>query len=124
MENSLAIIFIFGICPISVFIMIFGLRYLENRENMSMIAQGMNPAEGKRRKRRELDPSRTLKDSLLFIGAGIGLLLALFISNAMNWQGSDKTGVFFGFIAVGGGIGMLAAYLYERKNPPSADKEV
>jgi len=35
---------------LGVFMMIWGLRYLENKENMAMIEKGMNPAEHKRRR--------------------------------------------------------------------------
>jgi len=101
---------------LGAFLMVWGIRYLENKENMALIEKGMEPMQ---RRRRQADPSRTLKNSLLFIGAGLGLLLALFISNAANLQEGERTGVFFALIAIFGGLGMLAAYLYERKNPPS-----
>lgn len=114
MENALPIIFIFGVVPISVFLMIVALRYLENKENMAMIERGMDPKEHKRK--RQLNPSKTLKDSLLFVGAGLGLLLAIVLSNALNMDGP---GLYFALIAIFGGLGMLGAYLYERKNPPA-----
>lgn len=101
---------------LGAFLMVWGVRYLENKENMAMIEKGMEPIQ---RRRRQADPSRTLKNSLLFIGAGLGLLLALFISTTFNLQEGERTGVFFALIAIFGGLGMLGAYLYERKNPPS-----
>ena len=100
---------------LGAFLMVWGVRYLENKENMAMIEKGMEPIQ----RRRQADPSRTLKNSLLFIGAGLGLLLALFISTTFNLQEGERTGVFFALIAIFGGLGMLGAYLYERKNPPS-----
>lgn len=100
---------------LGAFLMIWGIRYLENKENMAMIEKGMEPM----RRRRQADFSRTLKNSLLFIGAGLGLLLALFITNAFHLEKGDRAGMFFALIAVFGGLGMLAAYLYERKNPPA-----
>lgn len=100
------------------FFMVWGIRYLENKENMAMIERGMEPT---RRKRRQADPSQTLKNALLFVGAGIGLLSAIFISNIFNLMEGERTAVFFGLIAIFGGLGMLGAYLYERKNPPSND---
>lgn len=101
-----------------VFLMIFGLRYLENKENMAMIERGMEP----RAKRRSFDPSRTLKNSLMFMGAGLGLLLAIFLTrNMRDWLSNDEqTGLYFALIAMFGGLGMLGAYLYEKKNPPSS----
>jgi hypothetical protein len=35
----------------------------------------------------------------------------------------ERTGIFFALIAIFGGLGMLGAYLYERKNPPSDDSD-
>lgn len=57
------------IISLGAFFMVWGLRYLENQENMAMIERGMEP----RKKRRQADPSRTLKNGLIFVGAGFGL---------------------------------------------------
>lgn len=114
MEGTMAIMFLFGVVPVSTFLMIWGIRYLENKENMAMIERGMDPKTHKEQRR--LNPSKTLKDSLLFVGAGIGLLLAIILSKA--WQ-MDGPGLYFAFIAIFGGLGLLGAYLYERKNPPT-----
>ena len=100
---------------LGAFLMVWGIRYLENKENMAMIERGIEP----QKKRRQADPSRTLKNSLMFIGAGLGLLLALFVSRFAGLDGGERTGIFFALIAIFGGMGMLGAYLYERKNPPS-----
>jgi Trk-type K+ transport system membrane component len=113
MESSLAIMFIFGVVPVSTFLMIWGIRYLENKENMAMIERGMDPKEHKLNRR--LNPSKTLKDSLLFVGAGLGLLLAIVLSKALSMDGP---GLYFALIAIFGGLGLLGAYLYERNNPP------
>jgi hypothetical protein len=54
------------------------------------------------KKRRQADPSRTLKNSLMFVGAGLGLLLALFISRAAGLDDGERTGVFFALIEISG----------------------
>ncbi len=95
--------------------MVLGLRYLNNKENMAMIEKGMEP---KRNNRREANPTQTLKNGLLFVGAGLGLLLAVIITSMFNMEGEKSTGVYFALIAIFGGLGMLSAYVYERKNPP------
>ena len=112
----MAIIFLFGVAPVATFCMIWGLRYLENKENMAMIERGMNPKNN-----RKLNPSQTLKNGLMFVGAGIGLLLAIFLNEAFFADASDniRTGIFFALIALFGGLGMLGSYFYERKNPPN-----
>lgn len=119
MEGVIAV-FIPIVVSLGAFLMIWGTRYLENKENMAMIERGIDPAT-MRRRRRNADPSQTLKNALMFVGAGIGLLLALMFSKSFNLEEGEKTAVFFGLIAIFGGLGMLAAYLYERKNPPSND---
>jgi len=119
MEGVIAV-FIPIVVSLGAFLMIWGTRYLENKENMAMIERGIDPAS-MRRRRRNADPSQTLKNALMFVGAGIGLLLALMFSKSFNLEEGEKTAVFFGLIAIFGGLGMLAAYLYERKNPPSND---
>lgn len=82
-----------------------------------MIERGMNPKD----KNRKLNPSQTLKNGLMFVGAGIGLLLALFLNESIfaNASDSTRTGIFFALIALFGGLGMLGSYFYERKNPPT-----
>lgn len=101
---------------LGLFMMLWGIRYFENKENMAMIERGMEP-----RKRRTADPSRTLRNALMFMGAGLGLLLAIMITRAASLVEGEATGVYFGLIAIFGGLGMFAAYLYERKNPPGKD---
>lgn len=98
------------------FMMLWGIRYFENKENMALIERGMQP-----RKRRTADPSRTLRNALMFMGAGLGLLLSIFITRAAGLVEGEATGIYFGLIALFGGLGMLGAYLYERKNPPGKD---
>lgn len=115
MHEGIVAVFIPIVLGLGVFLMVFGLRYLENKENMAMIERGMEP----RKQRRQANPSQTLKNGLLFIGAGLGLLLAIIITNVFNMDEDKGTGVFFALIAIFGGLGLLGAYLYERKNPPT-----
>lgn len=106
--------------PIAAFIMVVAIRYLQSKENMSMIEKGMNPAEN-RHNRRQYNPSQTLKNGFLFVGAGMGLLLAVLITNIFHLSDESNTAIFFALVAIFGGAGLLGAYLYERKNPPSED---
>ena len=101
---------------LGAFLMVWALRYLQNKENMALIERGLNPSDQKRNK--ENDPTTTLKNALMFMGAGLGLLLAIIITNTIHLEGEANTGVYFSLIAIFGGMGMLGAYLYERKNPP------
>ncbi len=102
---------------LGAFLMIVALRYLDNKENMAMIEKGMSPTD-KKQNRRQANPSQTLKNGLLFVGAGMGLLLAIIITNVLHLEEESRTGIFFALIAIFGGAGLLGAYLYERNNPP------
>ncbi len=95
--------------PIGAFAMIFGIIYLRTRENMAMIEKGMNPKQYANRPA----PYRSLKNGLLFLGAGIGLFIAYMIDQ--NMSGKDDEVIYFALIAVGGGLGLIASYLIEKK---------
>ncbi len=51
----------------------------------------------------------------MFMGAGLGLLLAIITTKSLGLVDGEATGTYFSLIAIGGGLGMLLAYLYERK---------
>ena len=107
------------IVPVAAFLMVVAIVYLESKVKMSMIERGMNPADSKRKR---VNPSQTLKNGLLFIGAGLGLLLAIIITHTFHLEGDSSTGIFFALIAIFGGAGLLGAYIYERKNPPPSEE--
>ena len=95
--------------PIAAFAMIFGIVYLKTRENMALIEKGHNPKQSTNMPA----PYRSLKTGLLFLGAGLGLLLAFFISR--NMEGRDHEAIYFALIAIGGGIGQIISYSIEKK---------
>jgi len=114
MPESILALLIPIIVTLGAFMMVFGIRYLQNKENMAMIAKGIQPHQ----ESKKADPSKTLRNSLMFMGAGMGLLLALVFDSILQLDGDRSSGLYFALIAMFGGAGMLAAYLYERKNPP------
>ncbi|MDQ3550808.1 MAG: hypothetical protein M3413_04705 [Bacteroidota bacterium] len=95
--------------PLGAFAMVFGIIYLKTRENMAMIERGMNPKAHANRPA----PFRSLKTGLLFLGAGVGLLIAYFIDHYMS--GRDHEAIYFALIAIGGGIGLISSYAVEKK---------
>lgn len=95
--------------PLGAFAMVFGIIYLRTRENMAMIEKGMNP----KRYANLPAPFRSLKTGLLFLGAGLGLLLAFIISK--NMGGHDNEAIYFSLIAIGGGLGLVGSYAMEKK---------
>ena len=110
--------------PISFFAMVFGIFYLKSRENMALIASGVNP--------KIQDPARPkpfwfLKIAALMIGCGLGLLIAFFLAPHFTvervWSHDgvtekfrdDPDELYPALIAIFGGIGLLLSYRIERK---------
>jgi hypothetical protein len=92
---------------LGAFLMVFGLRYLDNKERMAMIERGMNPGIRKQR-----SPNGVLKWGLLFIGVGAGLLLALILTQTAfaGMDEENQVAVYFSMIFICGGIGLLGSY--------------
>ena len=107
--------------PISLFLgafaMVFGIRYLSNKEKMAMIERGLNPGIGKSAPK----PYLSLKFGLLLVGLGIGLLVALFTvrsvfgSDMTESEISQSVAVYFGCIGIFGGLGLIVSFLVEKK---------
>ena len=96
---------------LGLFAAIFGIRYLQNKENMLMIQNGMDPGI-----RRPVGPSFTaLKVGLLLIGSGLGLFLAFVLDNTILNFGpgiNDRNpAIYFSLIAIFGGIGLFISHL-------------
>lgn len=107
------------------FFLVFGIWYLQKKENLAMIEKGMNPKDTFRRPA----PFKNLKWALLLIGAGSGLLLAFILdeyvlirtntwvsdNGAVHHYRSDNPAIYFALIAIGGGLGLFGSYVMERK---------
>jgi hypothetical protein len=101
--------------PLGAFLMVFGIQYLKNQERMAMIQKGMMPE----REEKKFSPSRTLRNALVLVGAGLGMLTAKMIDDSYFYNDQDDRAVpyYFACVAIGAGTGLLIAYIYERKNP-------
>jgi len=97
--------------PLGMFVMIFGIVYLRNREKMAMIERGMDP----RAYRAQPAPYKNLKWGLLLIGAGLGLFLAFLLDRTVFKSMDDNEAVYFGLIAIFGGLGLILSYKIEKK---------
>lgn len=100
---------------LGAFAMVFGIIYLRTRENMAMIEKGMNPKQYANRPA----PFRSLKTGLLFLGAGLGLLIAFIIDRSMTsgsgFRHDENEAIYFALIAIGGGLGLITSYAVEKK---------
>lgn len=113
---------------LSICAVIFGNRYIRTRENMAMIEKGMDPKFKPERPRPA--PFRNLKWGLLLVGAGAGLLVAYLLDNTLlykvghyvsRWDNGEyqvngaNVSLYFAFIAIGGGCGLITSYRIEKK---------
>ncbi len=98
--------------PIAFCALIFGIVYLKVRENMAMIEKGMNPKDRLNRPA----PFRSLKTGLLFLGAGLGLMVAFFLDMYAIPYSFEPAGIYFALIAIGGGLGLIGSYFVEKKH--------
>lgn len=98
--------------PIAFCALIFGIFYIKGRENLAMIEKGMNPKDNVNRPA----PFRSLKNGLLLLGAGLGLLVAFFLDIYAIPYSYEPVGLYFALIAVGGGIGLVISYMVEKKH--------
>ncbi len=100
--------------PITMFLgafaMVFGIRYLSNKEKMAMIERGMDPGRGVSAPK----PFVSLKYGLLLVGLGIGLIVALFVAKLNHLDEEEAAAVYFGFLGVFGGIGLIISYVIEK----------
>lgn len=95
---------------LGLFALLFGIRYLYNKENMSMIEKGMDPKLNRNRPA----PYANLKWGLLLLGSGIGLALAYIITQYLLHD-HENPALWFAFIAIGGGCGLVGSYRIEKK---------
>ncbi|MBB6499514.1 DUF6249 domain-containing protein [Pedobacter cryoconitis] len=101
--------------PITLFIcgfaMIFGIRYLMSKERMALIERGINPNEGASAPK----PFLSLKFGLLLVGLGLGFLVSLIGTISFNLHSDQEVAVYFGCIAIFGGLGLICSYAIEKK---------
>lgn len=116
---------------ISICAVIFGSRYMRSKEKMSMIEKGLDPnVKYATPQRPRPAPFISLKYGLLLVGVGLGLFLAYLLDNTLlyhvghyisRYGGGEyevngaNVSLYFAFIAVGGGAGLIASYRVEKK---------
>jgi len=104
---------------------IFGIRYLQNKENMLMIQNGLDP--GIQRPKGHSHISLTW--GLLLMGAGIGLFLAYLLDNTVlnfNHSNGDEDAneaIYFSLIAIFGGLGLLISHIIEKRESRSNEED-
>ncbi len=94
--------------------MVFGIRYMSNKEKMAMIERGIDPGIAKARQSAPT-PFLSLKFGLLMVGLGLGLLTALFIVMQTSIEDEQAVALFFGLIFIFGGLGLIISYVVEKR---------
>jgi phosphatidylglycerophosphate synthase len=111
MDSQVALVAIF--IPITAILSIVGLitilRKFKNDERMAMIEKGMVLPQKQPMK---IDPAGIMIPGFLFVGAGIGLIIAEFVSS--NFP-DGAVAIYFGLILLFGGLGLLVAYFIQYK---------
>lgn len=107
--------FVAILIPLGFFLMVFGIIYLYKKENLAMIEKGMNP---KNQPDRPV-PYKNLKWGLLFVGSGLGLLIAFMLDQYILPQNRDhhddsRAFIYFALLAIGGGLGLIRSYSVEK----------
>ena len=100
-------IFVPIISVVSISLLIFYLRKLKSDERMAMIEKGLAFPEKVPQK---IDPAGILTAGFLFLGAGVGLVIAKFVSSNFS---DDAVSLYFGLILVFGGLGLLISYFIQ-----------
>jgi hypothetical protein len=95
--------------PLALFALIFGIVYLQKRESLAMLDKGFNPKVKESRPA----PYTNLKWGLLLLGSGLGLMIAYFITRMLSDE--ENPALWFAFIAMGGGLGLVTSYRIEKK---------
>lgn len=109
MEEGMFGILMVIVITLGAFIMVIYLRKFENIERMAMIEKGASPDLFNIRKQR--NTSFPLRVSLLFIGAGLGLLMGYFLDRAFDMEEV----AYFSMLFIFGGLGLGGAYIIEEK---------
>jgi len=94
--------------------MVFGIRYMSNKEKMAMIERGIDPGISRARQSAPT-PFLSLKFGLLMVGLGLGILAALFIMMQSTIEEEEAAALFFGLIFIFGGLGLIISYVVEKK---------
>lgn len=110
MEPGIVFIMLF-LCTTA---MVFGIRYLLNKEKMAMIERGIDPRLGKPAQSAP-KPFLSLKFGLLMVGLGLGIVAALLTVITTNIDNKDSVALYFGCIFIFGGIGLIISYAIEKK---------
>ena len=94
---------------LGAFCMVIFLRKFQNAERMAMIEKGLSPILPK--EGIKINPSSTLRFSLLAMGAGVGIVAGHIFE---RYTGETEP-AYFSMILIFGGLGLLISYFYELK---------
>lgn len=97
------------IVPIALFLMIYFIEKEKSSVKKKMLENGINPEDN----RSKGFGGGSLKWGGLLIGGGLGLFLAKLLEENLGYSDTDP--LYFGLIALFGGIGLVVAHNIARK---------
>ncbi|MCW3119942.1 MAG: hypothetical protein JWM28_4024 [Chitinophagaceae bacterium] len=92
-------------------VVIYGYRYMQNKERMAMIEKGTYSIPEKAGQHRMV-----MKIALMLIGGGLGLLLAFLVVNFIFSGLPDRNVVYFALTALMAGIGLFIGNVIKTKS--------
>ncbi len=106
------------VAMITTFGTIFAIPYIwitaRNKERMAMIERGYDINQLIPKEDKNTYKNSALKWGLLFAGAGLGLMVGLFLSGYFMWEG-HQVGAIISMILLFGGLGLISYYLIAAK---------
>ena len=115
--------FLVGILvPIGSFAMIFGIVYVivtsRNRERMALIERGADPVLFESKKKSSAGGA--MKFGLFLFGIGLGIVIAYFLALG----GMDEGAAYPAMILVFGGLALIGANLWQRKQDKEDESKI
>ena len=107
MHEGIVALFIPITISLGVFLMIWGIRYLENKENMAMIEKGIDP-----RVFTEARRYTAIRVGLMAVGVSVGLVLANIL---VETTALDQDVMYPALSFLFGGLGLIISHFITRK---------
>jgi|GEM_PF-228993 len=109
------------IITIATLFLIFGLEYLRFKDRQAMLEKGLDPGPFRNKLKPVNGAPIGITIAMGLIGFGIGLLIAFYLTNTLNFK-EDTDPIYFGCIGIFGGLGLLSSYFLSQKLVSNTEK--
>ena len=109
MNKGIVLFVLWVLFPMAILILLFGIRYLKNKENMALIERGKSPGM-------DTDRGTLLTWGIVLIGASLGLIAGMII-RAKILPETEPVILYLTTVCFFTGSGLIVAYtMHRRKN--------